>query len=212
MEEDLDKIAEGSMERDALLNEFYTEFRTDLDKFADTEHIKKTRPTELVCPRCGKPLVIRAGKSGDFVGCTGFPACKFTNNFTTAADGTITLAEREQPKLLEQTCPECGKQLQERIGRYGKFIACSGYPACKYVYQPKAPFACPLCSREVIQKSWRGGKFWGCSSYPKCRFAIFGEIENTPCPQCHAPFLVKKTAKDGTITLSCFKKECGYTK
>ena len=211
MEEDLDKIAEGSMERDTLLNEFYTEFRSDVDKFADIKHTKQTKPTALICPRCGKELVIRSGRAGEFVGCTGFPTCKFTSNFITAEDGTIVLTEREEPKILDKTCPECGKPLQERIGRYGHFIACSGYPACKYIYQPKAPFACPLCKQDVVQKSWRGGKFWGCSNYPKCRFAIFGEIENTPCPKCHAPFLIKKTAKDGSVTISCFNKECGYS-
>jgi DNA topoisomerase-1 len=210
MEKDLDKIADGEMERDALLTEFYQEFSQDLVKFAETKYRKTVIPTNLLCPECNKELVIRTGKAGEFVGCTGFPECKFTSNFTKAEDGTITLVKAEQLKILDELCPQCGKPLQERRGKYGPFIACTGYPECKYIYQPKAPFTCPQCNHDVIQKSWRGGKFWGCSTYPKCRFAVFGDIELTPCPQCHAPFLVKKVSKDGHVSLSCWKKECGY--
>lgn len=210
MEKDLDKIADGEMERDALLTEFYQEFSQDLVKFAETKYRKIVIPTNLLCPECSKELVIRTGKAGEFVGCTGFPTCKFTSNFTKAEDGTITLVKAEQLKTLDELCPQCGKPLQERRGKYGPFIACTGYPECKYIYQPKAPFTCPQCSHDVIQKSWRGGKFWGCSTYPQCRFAVFGDIELTPCPQCHAPFLVKKVSKDGHVSLSCWKKECGY--
>lgn len=210
MEEDLDKVAEGSMERDELLTEFYKEFSADLEKFAGAKHSKPTQATTLTCPNCDKPLVIRAGRLGQFVGCTGFPACKFTSNFITNADGTITLVQKEQPKVLAELCPKCGKPLQERRGKYGPFVACSGYPACKYIQQTKAPFACPLCQHDVIQRTWRGGKFWGCSTYPKCKFAIFGEIEEKPCPLCKSPFLAKKINKNGSTTVFCFNKDCTY--
>jgi DNA topoisomerase-1 len=210
MEEDLDKVAEGTMERDALLNEFYREFSSDLEKFAESIPKKTAQPTNLACPQCNKPLVIRTGKSGAFVGCSGFPQCKFTSNFTTNQDGTISLMKHEQPKLLDTLCPLCGKPLQERRSKYGAFIACSGYPTCKYVQQKKAPFKCPHCASDIVQRTWRGGKFWGCSQYPTCRFAIFGDIQETPCPQCNAPFLAKKVNKDGSATLFCFNKTCSY--
>ena len=64
---------------------------------------------------------------------------------------------------------------------------------------------------DVVQRSWKGGKFWGCNQYPKCKFAVFGEIEETPCPKCKLPFLVKKTNKAGEVTLLCWDKKCGYT-
>jgi len=209
MEEDLDKIAEGTMERDKLLHEFYGEFSKALEKFLGSK--KKVEETNIVCPKCKEhKLVIRLGKAGEFVGCAGFPTCKFTSNFVKKDDGTIKLIAAEKPKVIEATCPKCGKQLEERMGRYGKFIACPGYPECKYIQQTKAGFKCPLCKGDIIQKSWRGGKFWGCSNYPKCRFAIFGDIEETECPKCKTPFLVKKTGKDGKTTVYCSNKECDY--
>jgi len=213
MEEDLDKIAEGKMKRDELLHEFYDEFSKDLEKFLGTKYKKPVEETKLQCPKCKeRQLVIRIGKIGEFVGCSGFPACNFTSNFIREDDGAITLVEPEKPKVLETTCPQCGKNLQERMGRYGKFIACPGYPECKYIHQPKAGFKCPHCKGDIVQKSWRGGKFWGCSNYPKCRFAIFGDIEETTCPQCKMPFLVKKTDKDGKTIIYCWNKECDYKK
>lgn len=211
MEEDLDKVAEGTMQRDNLLNEFYTQFSKDLTLFKGTEK-RSAEPTSLQCPQCKQHvLVIRTGKTGQFLGCAGYPKCTFTSNFTRNSDGTIVLAPIEKPKLLETVCPQCGKPLQERRGRFGLFIACSGYPTCKYTQPVKAQFACPLCKGDVIQKRWRGGVLWGCSHYPKCTFAVFGDIENAPCPQCALPFLTKKISKDGTVTLACWSKECGYT-
>jgi len=98
------------------------------------------------------------------------------------------------------------------IGRFGPFISCSGYPECKYIQQTKAEFKCPLDKSEVVKKQWKGKIFWGCSNYPKCKFVVFGDIEQTPCPQCKAPFLVKKYDKQGNLSLACSNKECGYKK
>lgn len=211
MEEDLDKIAAGDLQRDTLLREFYGEFKDDLDKFRGTD-TRAAQVTELVCPACSKnKLAIRFGKAGEFIGCTGFPECSFTSNFTQAEDGTIQLVQKEEPALLDEVCPQCKKnKLRTAVGRYGPFTACSGYPECKYIHQTKAQFACPLDKGEVVQRTWRGGKFWGCANYPKCKFAVFGDIEATPCPQCKLPFLVKKTGAQGTESIRCWSKECGY--
>lgn len=213
MEEDLDKIANGEINRDKLLTEFYTEFSKWLTEFKGTTGKgKQAVLTEIVCPSCKqKKLAIRFGKSGEFLGCTGFPECSFTANFTRAEDGTITIAEHAPIQLLEEKCPQCGKPLRQLQGRFGPFIACSGYPECKYIKQQKASFTCPECDTgEIVARSWKGGKFWGCSNYPKCKFAVFSDIVDTYCPQCKkSPYLLKKTTKKGTI-LSCPNKECGY--
>lgn len=213
MEEDLDKIAQGDMERDALLREFYDAFKKDLEKFSGKSAKKSAEPTDITCPSCKEAkLAIRFGKSGPFLGCPGYPDCTFTSNFERAEDGTITLVEAPQPKLLEATCPQCGKQLRVMTGRYGQFTACSGYPECKYIHQEKASFACPGCGTgDVIRRSWKGKIFWGCSNYPKCKFAISGDIQDTPCPQCKHIYLKKVIQRDGSVLLTCPNKECDYT-
>ncbi|KKP35680.1 MAG: topoisomerase protein [candidate division TM6 bacterium GW2011_GWF2_32_72] len=215
MEEDLDKIAEGEMERDALLREFYTAFQKDLTKFKGSESQKISIPTDIQCPQCHEHnLVIRKGKTGEFLGCPGYPNCDFSSNFEQTETGEIKMIEQTPPQLLDEKCPKCGEPMREMMGKFGKFIACSGYPKCKYIKQNMAGFKCPECQKgDIIERKWRGGTFWGCSNYPKCKFAIFDEIENTPCPKCKRPFLIKKKDKEGNISIFCSDiKECGYKK
>ena len=214
MEEDLDKIAEGELDRDTLLRGFHTTFAKDLAEFGGKGAPgKKAVETEVTCPQCKKAkLAIRFCKSGEFLGCMGFPECTFTSNFARDEKGDIHLKEHEAPQLLETLCPNCGKHLRKLTGKYGDFTACSGYPECKYIERKKLPFGCPQCGAEIIERAWRGGKFWGCSGYPKCKLAIFDAIEETPCPQCKWPFLTKKTNKEGETTYLCVNKECGYKK
>lgn len=212
MENDLDKIANGDLDRDELLKGFYKSFSADLSKFIGEDGKKRiATPTEIDCPECGKhKLAIRFGKGGEFLGCMGYPDCPFTTNFKRDEQGVIELVAAEKPKVLDELCPKCGKPLRELIGRYGPFIACSGYPECKYIKQNTAGFPCPQCGGNIIERAWRGGKFWGCSNYPKCKFAIFDQIEQKPCPQCKSPFLIKKFDKEGNVTLRCHDKTCGY--
>lgn len=212
MEEDLDKIEHGDIKRDELLIEFHKLFKQELQDFVGEDSKKRiAEPTEVTCPECKEhKLAIRFGKGGEFLGCLGYPDCSFTSNFTRDEQGKIQLVTPEKPKLLEETCPKCGKPLRELVGRYGPFVACSGYPECKYIKQNKAGFPCPKCGGDIVERVWKGGKFWGCSGYPKCKFAIFDQIEETKCPQCKLPFLIKKFDKDGNVTLHCSDKECGY--
>lgn len=210
MEEDLDKVAQGDMERDTLLREFYASFSNDLAKFKEDTTKRNTVPTDVTCPQCdAQKLVIRIGKTGEFIGCPGFPECKFTSNFNRQEDGTIVLAEAKEPEFLDESCPNCQKPLRLMKGRFGEFTACSGYPACKYIKQNIAPFPCPTCNGNLVERKWRGGKFWGCGSYPKCKFAIFADIDNRPCPTCKAPYLLKKNTKEG-VMISCSEKTCDY--
>lgn len=213
MEDDLDKIAAGELKRDTLLRSFYKAFQKDLKAFKGTDGTgKKAEPTDVTCPKCKKAkLVIRFGKAGEFLGCVNFPECTFTSNFKRDEAGTIELIKAEAPQILEEKCPQCGKPLRQLTGKFGTFIACSGYPECKYVHRKKAGFKCPQCKKgDIVERRWRGGTFWGCDRYPECKFAIFGDIEETPCPECKSPFLVKKTDKEGNITLLCHDKKCGY--
>jgi len=214
MEEDLDKVAQGELERDDLLHVFYEMFQKDLKAFQKAIGAEKrhAEPTEITCPKCKKhKLAIRFGKAGEFLGCLGYPDCDFTSNFKRDETGKIEIVKIEGPQLLEEKCPECGKPLRRVVGKFGPFIACSGYPKCTYIHKVKAKFKCPKCKKgAIVKRKWRGGTFWGCDRYPDCKFAVFGDIEQTPCPKCKLPFLVKKVAKDGKITLFCHDKKCGY--
>lgn len=211
MEEDLDKIAQGELERDTLLKEFYKEFQQDLQSFKE-QRVEKYTQTDITCPKCKKhKLAIRVSRNGPFLGCLGYPDCDFTSNFKRLEDGSIEIVQAPAPELLDELCPKCKKnKLRQMTGKFGPFIACSGYPACKYIQQTKASFPCPLDKGDVLKKQWRGNVFWGCAHYPKCKFVVFGNIEETPCPSCKLPFLVVKFDKQGNRYLVCSDKECGY--
>lgn len=210
MEHDLDKIAHGELERDTLLRAFHESFEKSVEAFGKKyggKQRKAAQKIDLICPECKKNnLAILFGKTGEFLGCSGYPDCSFTSNFKRNEAGQIELVKAEAPQLLDETCPQCGLQLRMINGKFGDFIACSGYPKCKYIKQTTADFACPVDSGQVVQKVWRGGKFWGCANYPKCKFAIFDAIKETPCPKCNWPFLTVN--KSGTVV--CANKSCGY--
>jgi DNA topoisomerase-1 len=194
MENDLDKISDGEIKRDKLLEDFWQDFEKELKAFKGNNTTKEAQETELECPECKKnKLLIRFGKSGEFVGCAGYPDCPFTSNFERNTEtNEIKLVAKAEPKKVDMDCPQCGKQMREMVGRFGPFIACSGYPDCKYIHQNIAGFKCPKDQGDVAERKWRGGNFWGCKNYPKCKFALFGDIEETPCPKCNAPALIKK--------------------
>ena len=137
MEDDLDKIALGEKERDVVLLGFYKKFKQDLENFWNQpggERPAKYVDTGLQCPRCTKnKLVIRLARTGEFLACLGFPECNYTSSFERNDENQITIVEKAQPKELAVACPNCGKNLVEKMGRFGKFAACPGYPDCKYI-------------------------------------------------------------------------------
>jgi len=217
MEEDLDKIAGGQIERDTLLNEFWQSFSVDLEKFKGQTGGalgKKTlEATELDCPTCKeKKLVVRLGKNGSFLGCPGYPKCTFTSKFERQDDGSIVLLEEtDLPTLLDEACSKCSNPMRLMKGRFGEFVSCSGYPECKNIKQNVASFACPLCQGTVAERKWRGGTLWGCQSYPKCKFSIFSDIDQHPCPKCKKSlYMIKKTDRSGKTNLICPEDGCKH--
>lgn len=160
-----------------------------------------------MCDLCGKPMALKRGRFGQFLGCTGYPECR--NIRKIAKSGVVAPA----PVVLDEKCPVDGAQLVQRHGRFGEFISCSNYPTCKYIKRETIGLACtrPGCKGEiVVKKSKRGKAFYGCSEYPKCDVVFWDKPVITPCTQCNAPFLLEKTTKkDGTVHY-CANEACGY--
>ncbi|MCB9493081.1 MAG: type I DNA topoisomerase [Epsilonproteobacteria bacterium] len=212
MEEDLDKIAQGEIERDKVLNEFYKKFEKDLKSFGVEAEEKKTIETNLDCPKCKNKLLIRLGRAGEFLGCSKYPDCTFTANVARDEKGNVKIDEQDSTsQAVDIKCEKCKRDLVRKVGRFGPFLACSGYPDCKYIHQESLKMKCPQCKSKIVKRKWRGGTMWGCSGYPDCKFAIFGDVVENKCPECKAPYLLVSKVKDG-IKHRCADKECKYEK
>jgi DNA topoisomerase I len=258
MEDELDEIEEGKIDWRAAMAEFYEKFEVDLRNAERTmTDIKRMeKPTDLVCEKCGKPMVIKWGRHGSFIACTGYPECTNTRELTVdlpdvdntdlteqgdeeycancgrpmvlkkgrfgqfyACSGypdckTTKPIGGQQKKAdvpLEEKCPKCGNNLALKHGRFGEFTACSNYPKCKYVKQKTIGVACPNCSEgELIERrSKRGKTFYGCNRYPECDFVAWAKPVAEKCPECGSPYLVEKWLKAGP-QLQCPNAECKY--
>jgi len=263
LEEELDEIEEGKEKWTDALADFYKKFAKDL-RYAEKhmENIKRMeKPTDEKCERCGAPLVIKWGKHGSFyacstydkedpnsctftkenpinlpdldsadmqetsqeeycencgrvmvlkrgrfgqfMACTGYPDCKTTRRLDQG---------KKVPDIpLDEKCPDCGRNLILRHGRYGEFTSCSGYPDCKYVKQNFIGVKCPDCKEgELVEKRARkGNTFYGCSRYPKCKFTSAAKPIAEKCPKCGNEYLVERYRKDGNV-IACPNKECDY--
>jgi len=160
-----------------------------------------------VCELCDRPMQLKRGRFGPFLGCTGYPECK--NIRKVSKGGAIAPA----PVPLDEKCPVDDAQLVKRFGRFGEFISCSNYPKCKYIKQESTGVSCPRpgCAGEiVVKKSKRGKAFYGCSQYPNCDSVYWNKPVLEPCPNCKAPFLLEKTTKKQGTFYYCANEECGY--
>jgi DNA topoisomerase-1 len=263
LEEELDEIEEGKEKWTDTLAEFYKKFTKDL-KYAEKhmENIKRMeKPTDEKCENCGAPLVIKWGKHGSFYACSTYDkedpnTCKFTKENpinlpdldsadvqeTTQEEycencGRVMVLKRgrfgqfmactgypdckttrrlDQGKKvpdipIDELCPKCGRNMMIRHGRFGEFTACSGYPECKYVKQNYIGVKCPECKEgDLVEKRARkGNTFYGCGNYPKCKFTSAHRPIAEKCPSCGSEYLVQKFLKDGPV-IACPNKECDY--
>jgi DNA topoisomerase-1 len=265
MEEELDEIEEG---RDNFLNtlsQFWKKFKVDLDRAKkEMENVKgREEKTDEVCDKCGKPMVKKWGRYGNFLACSGYPDCKNTRQLAGEGAGEVEVHEdvtkavcpkdgqpmilkkgrfgpflacsrypecRETRRLvrgeggklqvevlapIDEKCPECGSDLMWRRGRFGAFIACSNYPACKYVKKKEAReigLVCPECGEgQVVERKGRWGRFfYGCRRYPECRFTAYHRPIPEPCPDCGRSYLLEKeTKKEGKVVF-CGNEACHF--
>lgn len=207
MEDRLDLIEDGKKNWVKSLQKFYDVFEKDLTAAQEGMRSlkKEEKETNIPCDKCGKMMLLRWGKNGEYLVCSGRPACKNKKNATVADDGTITVVEAE----IKGRCEQCGGNLIEKRGRFGRFLACSNYPDCKFTAPFHIGFQCPEdgCSGKLVERlSKKKKKFISCSRYPDCKFATNTEPVEGPCPTCGAPTLFtfrKKTR--------CLRKDCGWT-
>jgi DNA topoisomerase-1 len=153
-------------------------------------------PEEEFCDNCGRVMVLKNGQWGPFMSCPGYnedPPCKTIRKLTQKV-------QQKPPVVLDEMCPKCGKPLLQRDGQYGEFIACSGYPKCKYVKQELLEVPCPKCGGDVaVRKTRRGDTFYGCVNYPKCDFSSNQKMVNEVCPKCESAYLLELANAKGTF-------------
>jgi DNA topoisomerase-1 len=215
MEEDLDLIEEGKERWTHAMRRFWEPFAKDLERAqVEMRNVKREeRPTDLVCEKCGKGMVIKWGRRGEFLACSGYPECRNTKNFTRDADGKIV---PEVPEVIDEPCELCGKPMQVRFGRFGKFVGCSGYPDCKNIrplHKPKPTgAACLQCGQgEMYERVSRRGKlFYSCNRYPDCQFVVWDKPVLEPCPKCGAGFVTEKVTKRYGIVRRCPREGCDW--
>jgi DNA topoisomerase-1 len=211
LEEDLDKIEEGSSSYTATLTSFYKKFAKDL-KRAGKEMINLKEGVEpeptVACDKCGKPMVIKAGKFGLFLACSSYPECENTRELETPEPG----AEGDS---IEEACENCGKPMAMKRGRFGMFLACTGYPECKTtrkIITTKEGMTaakpdqlldekCPRCESQLVLKQGRFGEFTACSNYPACKY-VKQKSTGLVCPKDGGD-VVERKSRRGKVFFGC---------
>ncbi len=226
LEERLDTIADGSVVWQDVLRDFYGSFVQELQEAKGSMPTVKGKglATGLTCPECGGELVIKWGKNGEFLGCSGYPECRYTINFSRNDQGEIVPEEKTEAPALDlpeitEPCPKCGQTLVAKQGRFGTFLACPGYPKCRFTRslqeesEQPAGVPCPEegCDGTLLPRRSRRGVFYGCSHYPKCKFTLNYPPVAQSCPKCGFPLLINKETKKLGKFLACPQKTCDYT-
>jgi DNA topoisomerase-1 len=212
LEDTLDAISRGEQEWVPVLEHFWQPFNQQVTSVDESVKRKDVTSEELNedCPKCAKPLSIRLGKRGRFIGCTGYPDCDYTQDLA-----TNTTPEPEA-KTIDRECPTCQAPLQIKRGKYGLFVGCSRYPDCNFIEPLDKPedtnVTCPVCKDHTIlkRKSRKGRIFYSCAGYPKCKYAIWNEPVDKPCPKCHWPILTLKVTKKFGEQMLCPQTECDF--
>ena len=184
MEEKLDKVAEDGEDWEKLLSDFYGRFMKQIEEGKQNiVSLKLAKPLGRECPKCGEELLLRSGRFGNFVACSGFPKCKYTEQVD--EDGNKVEKKEE---TSDEVCDKCGKEMIVKTGRNGQFLACSGYPDCKntksiQVEEKLSETPCPDCGGKLSLKNSRRGPFWGCENYPDCKFISKFEPTTIKCKE-----------------------------
>lgn len=199
MEEKLDQIESGEKDRHQVLEDFYGPFSEAIQVAMDKkEEIKESlqEETEQRCPKCGRELVVKWGRNGRFIACTGYPDCKHTQPLEGELDET------------DEICDVCGSKMVVKVGRFGRFLACSNYPDCKHTKPFSTGVSCMEegCDGYIVErKSRRGKTFFSCSNYPRCKFATWYRPIPIQCPECGFGYMEERTTQKKGVYRQCPK-------
>lgn len=222
LENDLDKIGGGEVKWQPVIKEFYGPFHANLKNKYEAINKKDIMPEEKsneTCDKCGALMIIKTGRYGKFLACSAFPDCKNIKSLPGAdKDGNGRADSKEVEELKEkyknEICEKCGSPMAVKIGKFGPFLACTGYPKCKNLKNinggaNSTGVTCPVCGKgEIVEKRSRRGIFYACNQYPSCKTAFWAKPTGEKCPDCGS--LLVEDAKKGEI--KCSNKDCGYIK
>jgi DNA topoisomerase-1 len=218
MEAKLDQVENGNQGWLQVIEDFYQRFHQAVER-AQTEMTDVKRqgvPTDIECEQCGKKMHIRWGKNGLFLSCSGYPDCKNSKNFARDSKGKIQAATEGE---VRGKCELCNRDMVEKNGRFGTFLACTGYPECKNTRSlqgdrqedkdKKVQYTDEICDkcggRFVVRKSRQGIPFLACEKYPSCRNTrSIGTGVACPQPSCEGE-LVERASKKGRRFYGCSK-------
>ncbi len=202
MEGELDKIEQGKLDWVQALRDFYGPFSKDLKSAeAGRLEVKKSleESTDIACPECGQPMVIKWGRFGKFYACSRYPECKTTMPLD---------AEQDKKDAEGQVCDKCGSPMKVKRSKFGKFLACSNYPHCQSTRPITTGVACPEpgCTGELVERrTKRGRSFYSCTKYPDCKYAVWNRPIGRACESCGFGHLVQRYSKARGQYLACPK-------
>lgn len=208
MEKRLDEIESGNNTLEPTLAGYYDSLVNLISQVDTNEEKKKfTEHTDIKCEDCSEGhYIVKRSRRGEFLGCSNYPECKSIRNFKREEDGSITILRAEK---LDEKCPDCGSDLILKNGRYGKFIACTNYPKCKFTKPLDLGIKCPKCDDGMIteKRSGKGRVFYSCTNYPKCDFSTWNKPVKVECPDCGNYYMEEKNIKGKGLVQVCPK--CG---
>ena len=223
METKLDDIEEGKADWLDTMQKFYGSFAKWLEKARDKmRNIKAMEePTEISCEKCGRSMVIKWGRFGKFLACSGYPECKNTKELPGHDSASPAAGRKGNGETVGEgePCENCGKPMVLKRGRFGPFLACSGYPDCRTVVRigkaatpPPEPTdeTCEKCGAPMVIRTGRYGRFLSCSTYPTCK-----QVKPIPigvnCPQCGAALTARRTKRGRTFYGCSAYPKCEFT-
>ena len=203
METELDKVEEGELGWQAVLQDFYGPFSKALESIDTAALIRDAHDVGEIekepCPECGGKLTVKSGRFGPFVACGNYPECRYTKPLK---------GDKVPDKPTDEVCKECGAPMVIKTGRYGEFLACTQYPKCKHTRPIPLGVKCPKCGGELAQRRTRRGRsFFGCSNYPDCDFSTWHRPVPDRCTECGNEGAEQRSTKARGDYRRCLK--CG---